>query len=206
MRQSLHVDGKQLGIAVSIVRKCEAFGYPFHVIPKTHNLMDKHDRTVPLPSGESIRLCVKPPDFIVFPESVIHAGGESSHKSSSAPTKSDNEVMMFSKPKNYNASGWFDSGENKNKQPTDILFQLSFYHKGKPSPFDLGNEKNIWYENDNCDMTDEEKETYCKYVKTGKCSFVDTVSGASMRWIDFLNGEKLDVHVIVSVNEQIYPL
>ena len=99
--------------------------------------------------------------------------------------------MMHSKPKNYNASGWFGSGENKNKQPTDISFQLSFYHKGKPSPLDLGNGKNIWYENDNCDMTDEEKETFRKYVKTGECSFVDAVSEASMGWIDFLNRKNM---------------
>ena len=62
--------------------------------------------------------------------------------------------MMHSKPKYPKASGWFGSGFNKNKQPTDISFQMSFSHRGTPSPIDLGNERNIWYEDDDCDMTD----------------------------------------------------
>ena len=189
VRQSLHVDGKELGIAVIFVQKCEELGYPFHVIPETHNLMDKHDISVPLPSGASIRVCLKPPDFIVFAESVIHAGGEASQKYSSAPTKSETKLMLHSEPKIKNASGWFGSGLDKNKQPTDISFQISFSHRGKNSPLDLGNGRNIWYENNDCDMTDEEKETFHKYVKSGECSFVDAVSDASMRWINFLKGE-----------------
>ena len=40
-------------------------------------------------------------------------------------------------------------------------------------------------------MTDEEKETFHKYVKSGECSSVDAVSDASMRWINFLKGENV---------------
>ena len=191
VRQSLHVDGMELGIAVILVQKCHALGYPFHVIPKTHHLMNKHDKSAPLPSGESIRLCVKPPDFIAFAESVIHAGGESSHKSSSAASQSKNEVMIHSTKKNLDVSGWFGSGTDINKQPTDISFQLSFYHKGMPSTLDVGNGRNIWYENENCHMTDEGQKKYRKYVETGECSFVDAVSEASIRWIDLLKGGKI---------------
>ena len=43
-------------------------------------------------------------------------------------------------------------------------------------------------------MTDEEKETIRKYVKSGECSFVDAVSDASMRWINFLKGENVGRH------------
>ena len=40
VRQSLHVDRKELGIAVILVQKCDAFRYPFYVIPKTQHLME----------------------------------------------------------------------------------------------------------------------------------------------------------------------
>ena len=40
-------------------------------------------------------------------------------------------------------------------------------------------------------MTDEQKETFHKYVKSGECSFVDVVSDASMSWIKFLKGESI---------------
>ena len=188
VRQSLHIDGKELGIAVIFIRKCEDLGYPFHVIPKTHNLMHKHDVCVPLPSGASIRVCLKPPEFLVFAESVIHAGGEASQKYCSAQTKCETKLMRHSEKKSTLTHGWFGSGLEKNKQPTDISFQISFSHRGKDSTLDLGSGRNIWYENDDCDMTEEQNESFQNYVKSGECGFVDAVSDASMSWIKLLKG------------------
>ena len=62
---------------------------------------------------------------------------------------------------------------------------MSFSHKGTPSPLDLGNGRNIWYEDDDCDVNDAQTKQSDKYVESGQCSFVDAVSDASMRWTNF---------------------
>ena len=74
-RQSLHIDGEDLGLTVIVVYSCGSDGYPIYYVLKSHNLMHQHIVSKPIPSSAVLRVTAQKGDVIIFADSLIHGGG-----------------------------------------------------------------------------------------------------------------------------------
>ena len=81
-RQNLHVDGDHgIGVVAIYVEKCRDSKYSFYYVPKSHHRMTHHEsvRKIGVPASAVKELLVDQGDLIIFPPSLIHAGGKASH-------------------------------------------------------------------------------------------------------------------------------
>jgi len=205
-RQSLHIDGEELGLTVIVVYSCGSDGYPIYYVPKSHNLMNKHVVSTPIPSSAVLRVTAQKGDVIIFADSLIHGGGESSMPTNTSHDelcnilgscgKANNITFHAGKQKENNENlhggetkestwemykGWFGSGSNFGEQPSDVSLQYSFSHNGSSSAMPVGLGRNIWYEVDDCKLS--KKVTFDRYIDTGKRNFHDSLRCAERQWV-----------------------
>jgi hypothetical protein len=171
-RQNLHIDGYEVGLTALYIEKCGDDGYKFYHIPKSHNRLESHDPKIPIPISTIQCQVVQKGEIIVFADSLIHGGGESSSPSSSGH-------YLGAVYDNWCARGEID--------PTDIAFHVTYVHSSCPTGIDLGQAKNVWYSHDRENI---DKATFQEYVDSKDGCFGKRLDVASKRWLNKVCGIK----------------
>jgi hypothetical protein len=164
-RQSMHVDGSGFKVVVILVHICGNEGYDFHIVPQSHNMLEKHkgERKQKIPITEIKRLCFPPTNVFVFTENLIHGGGESKMSTEEYLKLVEGKWvngMRLPRKEGQLYDGWNLSRGNRDinpvkagevnlpEQPTELSFQLTFDYKPLSEGKDMGKAKPLWYKDE----------------------------------------------------------
>ena len=189
-RQNLHVDGDHgIGVVAIYVEKCRDSKYSFYYVPKSHHRMTHHEsvRKIGVPASAVKELLVDQGDLIIFPPSLIHAGGKASHGKCNY-TKFINYIPNSREKQDYDS--W-----------NDISFQFGMCHSMFPSAIPLGKGRFFPYTNDEekhvkaklrhngkIDI-DVDDQAFQKFINEPGLSFKTALDESLSKWIQKLNGE-----------------
>lgn len=190
-RQNLHVDGDGICVVAIFVEKCGSDGYSFHYVPKSHHRTShsESDRTIWVPKSAVKELKVQQGELLIFPPSLIHAGGQASSKECNH-TKFINYIPGGGEKHNY--SDW-----------TDITFQFTMKHALFRSPIPFGKGKIYSFINDEekhrkAQLQDErnvdvqiDQMRFEEYVMESGMQFKTLLDKSTSEWIQYLNGERV---------------
>ena len=159
--QSPHVDGYGLKIVVIYVYECGDAGYEFHYIEGSHALLESHKQHAKgtrLPMKDMTTIKVKKGDFIMFWESLVHAGGAASTRIPLAGKAATQARARYERLGSTNFI-WF-AGTDTTKLPVDLSLQWTFQCAGSPSGAMVPNRTNCWYKHTD-QLFDDECCHYC---------------------------------------------